>query len=187
MSIRKSFGYTLPKECAPCVDYLEKMATRNSGEAMLELGRFYENGICVAPNVTRATALYRQAATNGEREALVDLGLLLERTETLQDARELFEEAAKAGCPSAGYYLSKMIRHGSNVMSNAESINWMRQSAGLGHVFALVKLARLAFNGHVPDGRIAASMYLMRAFLSMLKSVWFDRRNEYERIPELRR
>ena len=73
LGISYLYGYGVEKDYVEAFIYLQDAAIKNDGEAQLHLGKMYENGWGIKPDLWTAYSLYRRSYrmhTDGARKAL---------------------------------------------------------------------------------------------------------------------
>jgi cell division septation protein DedD len=107
-------------------------AIRGDADAQFNLGQAYKLGRGVSQDLTRAEALFGQAAAQGHLQAADNYGLLLFQRGQRSQAMPFVTAAAERGDPRAQYLLGIAHFNGDNVPKD-----WVR-------AYALVSLARQA-------------------------------------------
>ncbi len=75
LGISYLYGYGVEVDYIEAFFYLQEAATKNDGQALLHLGKMYENGIGIKPDLWTAYSLYRRSYkmhTDGSRKAISD-------------------------------------------------------------------------------------------------------------------
>ncbi|MGP8205402.1 MAG: tetratricopeptide repeat protein [Acidimicrobiales bacterium] len=93
-----------------------------------------------------ALLLYRQAAELGDAKAMVDLGLMLQKSGGIEEARQWWLLAADLGNPKAMVCVGDLVAKA----QPDEARRWYEEAAKLGNVHAMERLATLVMH-HDPD------------------------------------
>ncbi|MBQ1845820.1 MAG: sel1 repeat family protein [Desulfovibrio sp.] len=152
--------------------WFEKAAALGSGQAMNNLGFYFQEGLGgLERDEAKALELYRKAADAGDREAQYFVALqLLEGTRLPRDATRALAllEASAAdgeGKPEAAYRLGQCYEQGEGAPKDpVRALRWFGVAASMDYPPALLKegLLRLAGTG-APKNLQAASALIFRA------------------------
>jgi TPR repeat protein len=128
--------------------WYEKAAGLGDPSAENEIGYFYEMGIGVSPNSSRAVHWYQLAASAGLLDAKVNLGIAyLWGKGVPQDpkmAEQLISEAANKGSGIGAAYMGEMYNYGEGVAKDHTTAeNWYEKGAKLHNSLASYRLAVL--------------------------------------------
>ncbi len=162
-----------------------KSAGTGNLQAMLELGKMYQSGYGVPENLREAEKYYAQAADKGYEpaiDALSDLkkqwkykqmmaedwyrqGVTRTRQGQLQEAFELFRNAAEAGNIQAQNHLGVCYRNGQGVLKNdKEAVAWYRKAANHGYAIAQTNLGVCYYNGQgIKKNRTVAAKWFQKS------------------------
>ena len=112
---------------------MEQAAKGNDLNALYNMGRCYEEGIGVKPDLSKAMDWYKKAAAQGDFRAMCCLAAQFLSVEALpyepKKAFQLFEKAANAQIPSAQYNLSVLYRYGEGIEKDEEKADFWRVKA----------------------------------------------------------
>lgn len=115
---------------------------------MNDIGTFFEEGICVKPNIEMAVYWYEQAIKNGNDLAKCNLADVL-RKGTLghpKDMKRAFELYKECGLPYAHYRVGEFLEHGWGVPQDLDAAKaYYRQAYKEGHGLANRKLKEWNF------------------------------------------
>ncbi|MDR2892023.1 MAG: sel1 repeat family protein [Deltaproteobacteria bacterium] len=150
----------------------------NSG-AMLTLGRFYEQGIGIARNYTKAMEWYEKAAKTGQPEGYYNLGVCFEiGIGVTADASRAFihyQKAADLGLAQAMYKLSSLCIAGIGTSKDvARGMDYLKQAAEAGMSVAANELGVIYLSGLIgqkKDEKMALTMFMRAADLGHLEAV----------------
>lgn len=106
-------GLGTPKDLGESIVWLEKASAGGSSVAQERLGVFYENGVGVSQDFSRAASLYQQAIDqdNFRLEAINNLGVMYEEgrgvPKNLQRAADLYAAGAAQGFAKSQFNLGR--------------------------------------------------------------------------------
>ncbi|PHR56613.1 MAG: hypothetical protein COA43_13385 [Robiginitomaculum sp.] len=108
---------------------------QNDGQSLFATAKKYHDGIGVPTDLTKAHALYKQAAALGNNDARVNLGYMYfvgqGVKQNYQIARQYYLHAAKVGDTDAQRNLALIYKHGLGVDANASIARyWKKRSEG---------------------------------------------------------
>ena len=160
-------------------------AEKGSGNAMLALGRFYEQGVGVARNYTKAMEWYEKAAKAGQPEGYYNLGVCYEigmgATADAAKAVQSYQKAADMGLALAMYKLSSVyisgVRDGGATgaaKDPAKGISYLEKAANAGMAVAANDLGAIYLSGLLgqkKDEKKALAMFIRAADLGNLEAV----------------
>jgi TPR repeat protein len=154
-------------------------AEKGSGSAMLALGRFYEQGVGVARNYTKAMQWYEKAAKAGQPEGWYNLGVCFEigmgAAADAAKAVQHYQKAADMGLALAMYKLSSIYISGTGVSKDpAKGIGWLEKAANAGMAAAANDLGAIWLSGLLgqkKDEKKALSMFMKAADLGNLEAI----------------
>lgn len=124
-------------------------------DGAIHLGWLCEQGLGGPQDIERATRLYEVGRSQDRRLGSYHLGSLLMRSGQTEKARQLLEESADLGQPSAAYWAYVM---NSDAMHEERARHFLEKAAHLGHAFAQRDLARAAMREAPSLGRWATAM-----------------------------
>lgn len=127
-------------------------ALHGDAQAMLNLGRFYEQGIGVARNYSKALEWYVKASEQGLAEASYFAGASYEIGQgdqaDLIKAADYFEKSAQEGLPEGMYKIATIYLNGEGrSQDTAKAFSWMRNAALAGHGIASNAMGVIYING----------------------------------------
>ena len=124
-----------PDELKSGVIWMEKAANQAYAPALFELANFYENGVHVKQDVSKAAKLYEQAAQQGHVDAQFNLGVLyLQAPADFKKARYWLEKAAQQKDAAAQYNLALIYETPESGFTKAqEATHWFTQSEKKGN------------------------------------------------------
>jgi TPR repeat protein len=165
---------TQPLAAAPVVDQQQlasTMALAASGDpvAVNRLGAWYEKGINVAADPTRAALLYRQAAQAGNAVAQNNLGVLYNRGVGVALDKKMaaywYAKAAEQGHGWAQANLAYAYQYGTlGEPDMDQALYWLTRSAEGGLADAQARLGVLLMRRAATDEeRVAAATWIARA------------------------
>ncbi|MBL4847627.1 MAG: SEL1-like repeat protein [Planctomycetes bacterium] len=133
--------------------------------------RLFERGKAAsrADRFREAAALYREAAETGYPDAMVNLGVMLEKgqgvTKDEVQAVEWYRRAADKGQPDAMVNLGLLLLTGRGVTKDeAQAVEWFHSAADKGHLGAMYNLANVLVAGRgVPKDAAQAAELFRRA------------------------
>ncbi|KAI8805025.1 hypothetical protein BJ742DRAFT_821551 [Cladochytrium replicatum] len=140
----------LSKDNYRAFELISAAARQGLPTALVNLARYYEEGIGCQVNLFEALSLYQQAADMGDPIAQFNLACMYERGEPagylhidLPKALKLYESAAAQGLAVAQYNVAVLLETGAaNVHDERKAIDWYTLAAEEGIVPAQVHLAR---------------------------------------------
>jgi TPR repeat protein len=158
-----------PGEIQAALDILKK-AGETEARAYMTLGAFYENGLGLSPNYSRALDWYGKAAELGLPEAFYSLGVCYEiglgTTADAGAALANFQKAAALKLPAAAYKLAALHLGGVLAAPDpAKAVDYLRQAVADGHAEAANELGAIYLQGILDQPRDPA-----RAFEMFMKS-----------------
>lgn len=115
---------------------------------MDDIGTFFEDGVCVQPNIATAVYWYEQAIENGNDLARSNLADILRKGSLgyPKDLRRAFELYKACGLPYAHYRVGEFYEHGWGVDKDLEAAKaYYRQAYKEGHGLANKKLKEWNF------------------------------------------
>ena len=127
-------------------DRLEELNMDHS--LMNDIGTFFEDGVCVQPDINAAVFWYEQAIENGNDLARSNLADILRKgsqgyPKDLKRAYELYKEC---GLPYAHYRVGEFLEHGWGVKQDLDAAKaYYRQAYKEGHSLAKKKLKEWNF------------------------------------------
>lgn len=148
---------------------LERLAGEDDPEAKAWLGAMYANGEGVGASLTRAFALYLEAAEAGIVMAQTNVGAMLAMGQgTPRDIAagvRWLEKAAEGGDVFAQYNLATLLSKGDGIPPEPErAVRWYRAAAESGHYPSQARLGFLYANGiGVEKDRVEAFTWLSLA------------------------
>ena len=135
---------------------LERAIENGAQEGSLHLGWLCEQGLGGPADVARAMHLYEIGRDHDRRLGSYYLGSLLMKNGQGEKARQLLEESANLGHPSAAYWAYVM---NSEATTKQRARQFLAQAAQLGHTFAQRDLARLKMREAPSVGRWVAALW----------------------------
>lgn len=159
-----------PADPAGAVDWLQKSAATDNGQALVLLGQLYLYGAAgLAADPAQGVALLTRAARGDSVPAMLLLGKLYQSGQGVpQDpasAARLFQKAADAGDASAAFELSKHLSRGLGVdQDNTKALDYLTAAAtaGLPEAELFLGLGYMTGQG-VPLDKAAGIDWLLRA------------------------
>lgn len=129
----------------------EEVETSHDTDAYFLLGAYYDDGVGVEVNISRAHELYTVAASRSHAIALHYLGLAYTKNngkKMVVDedyAFKCFLSSAKLGCADGQYNAGMYYEEGRGgvVSSKSDALQWYKKSASFGHEQAVLSLRRL--------------------------------------------
>ncbi len=115
---------------------------------MNDIGCFFEDGVCVEPNIEVAVFWYEQAIENGNDLARSNLADILRKGSQgyPKDLKRAFELYKECGLPYAHYRVGEFYEHGWGVKQDLEAAKvYYRQAYKEGHALANKKLKEFNF------------------------------------------
>ena len=154
-------------------------AEKGNANAMLTLGRFYEQGVGVARNYTKAMEWYEKAAKAGQAEGYYNLGVCYEIgmgvTADAGKAIQNYQKAADMGLALAMYKLSSIYISGTGAPRDAaKGISYLEKAANAGMAVAANDLGGIYLSGLLgqkKDEKKALAMFTKAADLGNLEAV----------------
>ena len=127
-------------------------AEKGQAEAMLNLGRFYEQGVGIARNYTKALEWYEKAAKAGQAAGYFNMGVCFEiGMGTAADAAKAlhnYQKAADMGMALAMYKLSSLFISGTGTAKDAaKGVVWLEKAANAGFATAANDLGAIYLSG----------------------------------------
>ena len=147
--------------------------------AMLTLGQFYEQGVGVARNYTKALEWYEKAANAGQAAGFYNLGICYEfgmgATADMDKAIQNFQKAADMGMALAMQKLAAIFIAGNGVDRDvAKGLGLLESAANAGLAAAANDLGGIYLAGlldQAKDEKKALSMFMQAANLGSLDAV----------------
>jgi len=154
-------------------------AEKGSAAAMLTLGQFYEQGVGIARNYSKALEWYEKAAKAGQAEGFYNLGVCYEigmgAAADAAKALQNFQRAADMGLPIAMNKLASMFISGNGAARDtAKGISWLDKAANAGVAAAANDLGAIhlaGLLGQKKDEKKALSMFMKAADLGNLEAI----------------
>lgn len=154
-------------------------AEKGNGNAMLTLGRFYEQGVGTARNYTKALEWYGKAATAGQAEGHYNMGVCYEvgmgAASDMGKAVQSYQKAADLGLALAMYKLSSIYVSGNGVPKDTvKGIAWLDKAANSGMAGAANELGLIYLSGLLgqkKDEKKALAMFTKAADLGNLEAI----------------
>lgn len=115
---------------------------------MNDIGTFFEDGVCVQPNIEAAVYWYEQAIENGNDLARSNLADILRKGSQgyPKDLKRAFDLYKACGLPYAHYRVGEFYEHGWGVDKDLEAAKaYYRQAYKEGHGLANKKLKEWNF------------------------------------------
>jgi TPR repeat protein len=129
---RAFFGWGEPRSREKALNLYARAASDASSpcaSAMRRLGRCYEEGAGVAPDLDAAASWNEAAAALGDPDATCATARVVERAGDLRGAGERYQFAADAGHAGAAFELGRMYANGLGVRKDAEAAAYWYQLA----------------------------------------------------------
>jgi TPR repeat protein len=125
-------------------------ANHGDARSMMNLGRFYENGVGVAQDYGKAREWFEKAATKDNAAAMFNLGLLHQNgRDVAQDydkAREWYEKAAARGYAAAMTGLGALYLKGQGMAQDyGKAREWYEKAEAQGDAAAMTGLGTLCY------------------------------------------
>ena len=154
-------------------------AGKGNADAMLNLGRFYEQGVGIARNYTKALEWYEKSAKAGLAAGYYNVGVCYEigMGVTAEPAKALqnFQKAADMGMTLAMHKLSSVFIAGTGTAKDAaKGIAWLEKAASAGVAAAASDLGAIylaGLLGQKKDEKKALSAFEKAADLGSLEAV----------------
>jgi len=122
----------------------KRAAELGSLDAMLQLGRMYDEGLGVKSDKKRANQLYRAAADRGHATAQFNLGQMLRRQGSLEEAVVCYARSAQQGYTEAEFNLGVAYGKAQGAEFDLdEATRWIQRAAAKGHEKAIDALRRI--------------------------------------------
>lgn len=149
-SDKKELGY--PGFYSKGVQYLKDCEKEGISEALMNLGRIYEDGIIVRQDFSKAVAYYNKAIANGVYEAYANLGNCyyngLGVKQDVKKAFELYQLAAQKGVANGMYSIALSYQFGLGVKQNInQAVLWYQKAAEQKLAIAETNLGSLYMKG----------------------------------------
>ena len=154
-------------------------AEKGNTNAMLTLGRFYEQGVGTAKNYSKAMEWYEKAARAGQAEGYYNVGVCHEigmgTASDMSKAVQSYRKAANLGLALAMYKLASSYISGNGAAKDtAKGIGWMDKAANAGMAVAANELGMVYLSGLLgqkKDEKKALSMFTKAADLGNLEAI----------------
>ncbi len=154
-------------------------AEKGNANAMLALGRFYEQGVGAARNYTKAMEWYEKAAKAGQPEGHYNVGVCYEigmgASSDMSKAIQNYQKAADLGLALAMYKLSSIYISGNGAAKDAaRGIGWLEKAAGAGMAVAANELGFVYLSGLLgqkKDESKALAMFTRAADMGNLEAI----------------
>ena len=152
---------------------------KGNADAMLTLGRFYEQGVGIGRNYSKALEWYEKAANAGKPEGFYNMGVCCEigmgAAADAGKALQNYQRAADMGMALAMYKLSSMFIAGSGTARDAaKGVAQLEKAAGAGMAAAANDLGAIYLSGLLgqkKDEKKALSMFMQAADLGNLDAI----------------
>ncbi|MEO8346980.1 MAG: tetratricopeptide repeat protein [Betaproteobacteria bacterium] len=144
--VNEGVAALLQQDYATALKEFRPLAARGDAEAQYRLGRMYEYGRGVAPDMPQAMIWLRKSAAQENASAQGELGAIYASGfggVPQDDAQAVawFQKAANQGNPTAQYNLGLMYAKGAGVKQDfAQAVAWYRKAADQGQVDAQFKV-----------------------------------------------
>lgn len=143
ISARYTEGRGTEVKLDEAVKWLKLSSDLDFAPAQYRLGNFYEKGTGVDRDIERARTLYQSSASNGNINAMHNLGVLLASTGNAEDftqAASWFLQAAERGVRDSQVNMAILFARGEGVPRNlSESYKWFAIAANQGDADAASK------------------------------------------------
>lgn len=143
ISARYTEGRGTEVKLDEAVKWLKLSSDLDFAPAQYRLGNFYEKGTGVDRDIDRARVLYQSSASNGNINAMHNLGVLLASTGNASDFNEAaswFLQAAERGVRDSQVNMAILFARGEGVPRNlSESYKWFAIAANQGDADAASK------------------------------------------------
>ena len=154
-------------------------AEKGSAAAMLTLGQFYEQGVGIRRNYSKALEWYEKAARAGQAEGYYNLGVCYEigmgASADAAKALQNYQKAADMGLPIALNKLASMCISGTGTAKDtAKGIAYLEKAADAGVAAAANDLGALylaGLLGQKKDEKKALAMFRRAADLGNLEAI----------------
>ena len=168
---------SMPPEAAFAL--LAGEAEKGNSGAMLSLGSFYERGVGVARNYSKAFEWYEKAAKSGKAEGWFNMGVCHEIgmgvSSNIAKAVECYQKAADMGLALAMYKISALYINGNGIAKNpAKGIEFLNKAANAGMPMAANELGLIHLSGLLgqkKDGTKALEMFNKSAEMGNMDAV----------------
>ena len=171
----------VPQRVQPAVAFalMAAEAEKGNASAMLNLGRFYEQGVGVGRHYTKALEWYEKAAKAGQAEGYynvgvcydIGMGVAADSGKALQN----YQKAADMGMAIAMYKLSSVFISGAGTAKDAaKGIAWLEKAVNAGVAAAANDLGIINLAGLLDqkkDEKKALSLFMKAADLGSLEAV----------------
>jgi len=174
-------GQGMPQRVQPEVAFALMAAEAEKGNAgaMLTLGRFYEQGVGIARNYSKALSWYEKAAKAGQAEGYYNMGVCYDigMGVTADPAKSLqhYQKAADMGMALAMHKLSSIFISGTGTAKDAaKGVAWLEKAANAGVAAAANDLGAIYLTGLLgqkKDEKKALSLFMKAADLGNLEAV----------------
>jgi hypothetical protein len=176
-----------------------KLASQGNVKAMYDVGKLYERGRGVNPDISKAANWFQKAASAGNTSAQARLGILYFEgrgvKQNYKKALALLKSAAKENVPSAQFQLANMYELGTGVSQNLpQSIAWYKKADKYGYYLAKAKVARLEkilnSGGTInrestPQAVIKAKKATSPLLQTLLNGHWLKRKSAVGYLPSI--
>lgn len=183
-----SGGNAVPQVAAPMQHQLQPEAAfalmageaeKGNANAMLTLGRFYEQGVGIARNYSKALDWYEKAAKAGQAEGYYNVGVCHEIgmgvASDMAKAVQNYQKAADTGLPLAMYKLASIYISGNGAAKDtAKGISWLDKAANAGMAVAANELGMVYLSGLLgqkKDEKKALAMFTKAADMGNLEAI----------------
>ena len=127
-------------------------AEKGKVQAMLQLGGFYEQGVGVGRNYSKAFEWYQKAASAGRPEGYYNLGVCYEigmgAAGDMAKSVQNYQKAAEMGLTQAMQKLASIYITGASVPRNTDlGMAWLEQAASAGNSQAMNELGVIYLSG----------------------------------------
>ena len=154
-------------------------AEKGNGNAMLTLGRFYEQGVGIARNYTKAMEWYGKAAQAGQPEGHYNLGVCYEvgmgTASDMAKAVQSYQKASDLGLAIAMVKLSSIYISGNGApRDTTKAISYLDKAASAGMPNAANELGLIYLSGLLgqkKDEKKALAMFTRAADLGSLDGI----------------
>lgn len=149
-------GGFLFEDYEDALQWLKGLSDKGYVQAQLSAGLYYENGLGIKENLSKAVKYYKMAADQGNAEAMVCYAnaLYRENQDNLDESLKWYRKSAELGNSRAQYILAKELlrKEHDNPEILKESIEWLQKSADLNYPEALYALGiQYLFGDGVPQ------------------------------------
>jgi len=157
-----------PAGCQEVERWLQASADVGFAAARSKLGRMFEIGKCMSPDLDKAIKYYRLAAEQGQVQAQCNLGALLRKGQAQNLAESVMwsTKAAEAGLAEAQFNLGLAFQTGAGVPRDyKQAAAWYRLAVAQGQAQAQCNLGFLYTHGLGvdADSREAQRLYMLAA------------------------